>query len=235
MIEFVACDNDSVIVTKVKKIIENVMMKNKLDYNVNTFNDYNDEFMNFISNSSKCTIYILDIVTPSRSGIDVARIIRQNDLNSVIIFLTGHEELGQLILRKELLFLSFINKYDNFVERLNKVIVDALRHLNVKRVLRFEEKGTIYTISLDDILYITRDSIDRKSIIKTNKNEFKTYKSLLEIMGMLDDRFCRSHKSCIVNLDRVCKVSKLKKIIEFDNGTSIDLISDKYKNKLIKI
>lgn len=232
MIDFIICDDDNSIVEKVLKVISNIMMKNKLEYNVHTFNDYDDTFLNFISNNERCCIYILDIETPSRSGIDIARIIRKNDINSIIIFLTGHEELGQIVLKKELLFLSFINKFEDSLERLNSSISEALRFLSVKKVLRFEERGTIYTISVNDILYITRDSVDRKSIIKTNQNEFKTYKSLMEIKSMLDDRFYQTHRACIVNMDRVSKINKQKKIIVFDNGITIDLVSDKYKKEL---
>lgn len=234
MIEFVICDDDSSIVKKVVNVVSNIMMKNKLEYNINYFYDYNDEFMNFVSNNNHCCIYILDIETPSQSGIDVARIIRKNDIESVIIFLTGHEELGQIVLKKELFFLAFINKFENSLERLNSSILEALRYLNIKKMLRFEENGIIYTISINDILYVTRDSLDRKSIIKTNNNEFKTYKSLIEIKSMLDDRFRQSHRACIVNMDRVFKICKKEKIIVFDNDVSIDLISDKYKKDLLK-
>lgn len=233
MIDFIICDDDSIVVEKVVKVVSNIMMKNRLEYNIHTFNDYDDEFIKFISRNNHNCVYILDIETPSRSGIDVARIIRKNDIESVIIFLTGHEELGQIVLKKELLFLAFINKFEDSFERLNSSILEALRMLSIKKILRFEERGTIYTISVNDILYITRDSIDRKSVIKTNNNEFRTYKSLVEIKSMLDDRFCKTHRACIINKDRVCKINKQKKIIVFDNGLSIDLISDKYKKELV--
>jgi len=235
MIDFIICDNDSTVVEKVVNVVSNIMMKNKLEYNIKTFNDYDDCFIKYMSNNTNCCIYILDIQTPSRSGIDVARMIRKNDINSIIIFLTGHVELGEEILKKELLFLSFINKFDHSLERLNNSILEALRILSIKNILRFEDRGTIYTIFIDDILYITRDSIDRKSIIKTNKCEFKTYKSLAEIKSMLGESFHKSHRSCIINMDRVCKINKQKRIIVFDNGITIDLISDKYKNDLVKI
>ncbi len=235
MINFIICDDNNLVVEKVQETVSNVMMKNNLEYNINTFNDYSNEFMEFISNNNSCSIYILDIETPSRSGIDIAREIRKNDVNGMIIFLTGHEELGQIILKKELLFLSFINKFENSMERLESSIQEALRLLNFKKILQYEERGTIFTISIDEILYITRDGVDRKSIIKTSKSEFKTNKSLVEIHSMLDTRFKQSHKSCIVNIDRVFQFNKQKRIITFDDGSTIDLVSDKYKKDLIKI
>ena len=44
-----------------------------------------------IENKMPFKIYLLDIETPSASGIDIARKIRSKDVDSVIIFLTGAE------------------------------------------------------------------------------------------------------------------------------------------------
>ena len=232
MIEFVICDDTKLITEKVSSTIADIMMKNKLVYRTLIFNDYNKSFIKLISKKECMRIYILDIVTPSGSGIDMARLIREKDMESVIIFLTGHEEFGDTILKKELWFLSFINKFDDSDNRLRKSIKKALQMLNVQTRLHFEEKGVIYNISLNDILYITRDSIDRKSVIKTEHNEYRTYKTLLELKNLLDGRFIQTHRACLVNMERVIFINKMKKIISFDNGINIDLLSDKYKKEL---
>lgn len=232
MIEFVICDDNKFITEKVAKTIADVMMKNKLIYRTVIFNDYNNSFMKLVVTKECMRIYILDIETPSRSGIDVARIIREKDMESIIIFLTGHDELGPTILKKELWFLSFINKFDDSDRRLRNSISKALQLLNIQSRLHFEEKGVIYNISLSDILYITRDSIDRKSVIKTQHNEYRTYKTLLELQTLLDGRFIQTHRACLVNGDRVVTINRVKKEIVFDNGVKIDLLSDKYKKEL---
>lgn len=232
MLEFIICDDDKIITEKVEKTIDDIMMKNKIIYKTISFYDYNDEFIKLINNKECIRIYILDIETPSRSGIDIARVIREKDMESIIIFMTGHDELGPAVLKKELWFLSFINKFENSDERLKKSILKALQILNIQTKLHFEERGVIYNISLNDILYITRDSIERKSIIKTEKNEYKTYKTLLELSSMLDDRFVQTHRACIVNKERVAIINSMKKKILFDSGLTIDLLSDKYKKEL---
>jgi len=234
MIDFVICDDDKNICKKVTNIISKIMMKNKQAYRTKIFNDYDDSFLESIKKNKKLVIYILDIVTPSRSGIDIARMIRKNDVDSVIIFLTGHDELGPIILKKELLFLSFINKFDEAEEMLTNAIEKSLHILNVKKVLKFEEKGVMYIISLNDILYITHDNSIRKSIIKTSSNEYSTYKSLVAIIKMLDGNFIRIHRSCIVNFDRVSVINKKAKIVTFDNNENIDLLSLKYLKELKK-
>ena len=231
-INFIVSDDNEKILKEIERIISSVMMKNKLAYKTHLFNDYDDSFIKMVRSNLPNKIYILDIETPTRSGIDIARIIRNEDVNSMIIFLTAHDELGLTILKDELMFLSFINKYDNYEKRLIKSIKKALELLKVRNIVRFEEKGIIYTINLDDVLYITKDSVDRKSIIKTNHNEFKTYKSLSEIKELFGKNFVKTHRSCLVNLDRIVYVNTVKKIIKFDNGIQIDLLSEKYKKEL---
>ena len=88
------------------------MIKNKIEYKTHVYDDYNKKFMDVIENKMPSKIYLLDIETPSRSGIDIAREIRRKDVDSVIIFLTVHEELGNIVLKNDLMFLSFINKFD---------------------------------------------------------------------------------------------------------------------------
>jgi len=117
---------------------------------------------------------------------------------------------------------------------LTNAIEKSLHILNVKKVLKFEEKGVMYIISLNDILYITHDNSIRKSIIKTSSNEYSTYKSLVAIIKMLDGNFIRIHRSCIVNFDRVSVINKKAKIVTFDNNENIDLLSLKYLKELKK-
>ena len=132
------------------------------------------------------------------------------------------------------MFLSFINKFDNFEKRLLNSLNKALNILKTKRVIKINDRNIIYTINLDDILYITKDSYERKTIIKTDYNEIKINLSLNELIKMLDGRFIQTHRACYINNDRRIKVDKNNKIITFDNGEEIDLLSNKYKKEVMK-
>ena len=136
-------------------------------------------------------------------------------------------------MRNDSLFLSFINKFDDYENRLVKSIEKALQILKVKKMIRFKDGGVVYTISLDDILYITKESIERKSIIKTDYSEFKLSKNLNEIAELLDDNFIQTHRACIVNKKRIASYNKPKRLITFDNGETIDLVSTRFEGELI--
>lgn len=225
------CDDDNIIVERISNIITKQMMQNSIEYKIIKFYDYNNNFIKYISNGIT-RIYILDIETPTRSGIDAARIIRNYSIDSVIIFLTGHQELGFLLLNEEFNFLTFINKFDNSEKRLRSSIQKSLQLLNIKRRIRFEDSGIIYTISLNDIIYIERDTVKRKCLIVTSTVKYYLNKNLSEIKKMLDDRFIYSHRSCIVNTARITSINKRKNIIIFDNETRINLLSSNYKKEL---
>ena len=58
-------------------------------------------------------------------------------------------------------------------------------------------------------------------------------KTLNDIIDMLDERFIQTHRSCYINDERKVSIDKKNRIIYFDNGESIDLLSDKYR-KVVK-
>jgi len=229
MINVIICDDNEKDRINAEKISKKFMEKNKKEYKIYTFDNYNKSFDSLISSKIPSKIYLLDIETPSRSGIDVAREIRRKDVDSVIIFLTAHEELGNIVLKNDLMFLSFINKFDDFEKRLNNSLEKSLDLLNKKNTIRFLDRNILYTININDILYLTKDSFERKTIIKTDYTEFKVNKTLSEIIEMLDERFIQTHRACYINNDRKIKIDKGNRIITFDNGETIDLLSDKYR------
>ena len=232
MINIIICDDNQNDREKAIKCVEKFMTGRKLEFKIYPFNDYNNKFNATMNSNLPMKIYLLDIETPSSSGIDIARKIRKTDVDSVIIFLTGHEELGNIILKNDLMFLSFINKFDDFNNRLSNSLNKALDLLKNRKIIRLNDRNITYTIDINDILYITTDSYERRTIIKTDYNEIKVNKSLSEIKDMLDDRFIQTHRACYINNERRIKVDKTNKIITFDNGETIDLLSDKYKRNV---
>lgn len=232
MVNFIVCDDNDNFRQKVIEQIKNYMDNHNFDYHINEFNDFDSDFIKIIKSDLHNVIYVLDIEAPTRSGIDVARIIRREDLESPIIFLTGHQELGSIVLARNTNILSFINKFDNFASKLKSSLDTAMKLLGHKHMLKFEDRGSVYSIDCNKILYITTDTVARKTIIVTDNNEFAVNNSLTYFLNMLNNDFCQSHKSCIINKNRVSKINNNINVIIFDNGTTIDLLSNKYKKEI---
>lgn len=233
MINFIICDDVLKYRQKIEKIVSKYMMKNKLEYKTHVYNDYDADFMKIVSSKIPFKVYILDIETPTKSGIDIARIIRHKDVNSILIFITGHQELDRVVMKNDFLFLAFINKFDNCEERLINALDKSLKLFKIKKVIKFKDNGIMYSIPLDDILYITRDSIDRKCIIITDYSEFRVSKNLNEIENMVNENFIKTHRACLINKKRIISYNKPKRIVTFDNGAKTDLISTRFDKELI--
>lgn len=233
MINFIVCDDNNMIRKNIENIINQMMMKNDYDYRISLYSDYDKKFMQDMDLPLCNKIYILDIETPTNSGIDIARRIRQKDIDSIIIFLTSHYELGSVLLEDELMFLTFISKFNNQDERLESAINSALKMIGKKQAIRFDDHGVLYTLPINDILYVTRDSINRKCILKTDYSSFKINKTITEFIDLLGEDFIQTHRSCLVNKNRIRVTNKRKNTITFDNGEIIDLLSDSYKKEVV--
>lgn len=231
MINFVVCDDEKEFRNKFTLIINKLFMKNNIEYKIHEFSMYNKDFENFINNDMSSKIYILDIeMKNSISGIDIARKIRKNDWDSIIIMVTSHSELGYEALKAQIMLLDFISKFDECEKNLEKVLKKAINKVDSKKVIQFQNSGVTHRIYLEDILYVTKDTVDRKCIIRTTYNEFAVNKTMNEMIDELGSSFYLSHRSCLVNTDKIKTVNWKDSIIHFNNGETIDLLArDKKK------
>lgn len=228
--EFVVCDDEKLFRSNVVKIINKVYMNNNEDYKITEFDSYTKDFEKLINKKSS-KIYILDIeIKNSISGIDIARKIRRNDWDSIIILVTSHNELGYQAMKAQIMLLDFVSKFDDCEKSLTNAINKALELVNKKKVIRFDTNGATYVVYLSDILYIERDTVDRKCIIHTVNRVISTNKSLSELANELGNDFYLCHRSCLVNLLNIDHVIWRDSIVYFRNGESMNLVSrDKKK------
>jgi len=233
MINFIVVDDNIEIAKNVEKIINKVMLSSNFEYKIHIFHDYDSKFMKFIEKPLSNKIYFLDIETKSASGLDVARIIRKNDSQSIISFITAHEHLGGVIIKESLMVLTFICKFDNFELKVKQAVEKAVQIVGEKKIIKFTDYNTLYIIPIEDILYITRDSVDRKCMIKTDYTTYKVGKTLSELKEMSLGSLTQTHRACLINEKRVRKIDKSNKVILFDNGETIDLLSSFYKKELV--
>lgn len=228
--EFVICDDEKLFRSNVRKIIDKMLINNDDYYEVTEFAKFDQSFQKKIK-ENKSKIYILDIeIKDSISGIDIARQIRKNDWESIIIFVTSHNELGYQALKAKIMLLDFISKYDDFENNLEITLKKAISLVNNRKTIKFDMDGVSYIIHLNDILYVEKDTVDRKCIIKTTYTEISVNKTLNYMLQVLDNRFYLSHRSCVVNTEKIRKVDWKNSTIYFDNGSSTTLLSrDKKK------
>lgn len=226
MINIIICDDNLMDANKVEKVIKKYFKY--LEHNIYMFYDFDKSFMKIIDSSLENKIYLLDIETPSMSGIDVARKIRKNDYSSVIIFLSGHDDLSRIVAKKNIMALNFINKFDSLEKNLIQSLDLALSIVGKKRRVKFESRGVIYNIEIDKILYISKDTIGRQTLIVCDNITYALKLNLKEIIKELDNDFIQTHRACFVNKNRIKLFDHNNMIITFDNLETTKLISKKY-------
>ena len=232
MLNFVACDDNLDFLESVCLAIDEFMADyTSLQYHIDKFDDYDLPFKRHVVENQNREIYILDYDMPTENGIDMANFIRNLDKKSVIIILTAHHEVAADIYKARLNVLTFISKDKQYAKLLKLAFAEVLDYFkDAEDVLSFTDSGNSFSIPLKSILYIGKNG--RKTVVKTDRGEFESYMSLEKMKELLPKSFKQTHRACIVNMKRVCRINYGKRIIHFDNGLQIDYLSDKYKEEL---
>ena len=96
MLNFVICDDNLNLLDKLSKILENIFVKNEFDAQIVLKTDNTDTLLDFV-NSTKTDVLILDInLKSNKSGLDIAKAVREKNKDIYIIFTTAHLEYAML-------------------------------------------------------------------------------------------------------------------------------------------
>ena len=237
MINFIVCEDEKEIRVNTKNQIIKFMMNYDIDYKIYEFDGYNAKFNKIARTDSGFKIYFLDIKTNAGSGIDAARMIREqyDDWVSVIIVMTSFSEYKYEVLSSRLYLLDFINKLDNCNKKIKEDLIIAMKHYDRKyKMLSYEYNHTYYKIEYRQILYIEKEPDSKRCIIKTKTGEQIIPGTLTDVSKKLDDRFLKVHKSMIVNTNEIAKYEIKKNKLTFKNSEHTHLIARDKKKELIK-
>lgn len=171
-----------------------------------------------LENDSNCyidtDIFLLDIEMGNISGLELAKILRMNNYTGFIIFLTAF---------KDYVFEGYnVHAFNFFVKPINKsLLFQCLDEIKEKMASNFytyknKNKETRF-IPFNDIIFFLSNS--HYTDITTSKAIYSQYASLKTILNTLPRQFIQVHKSCIVNMDHIYKISKNK--IYLSNGSSV--------------
>lgn len=233
MLRFIICEDNKDFLNRLSNSITKVMMSYNFEYKINKFTQYNKEVEELISSKDELKIYILDIELPDISGLEIASMIREDDMDSIVIFVTAHMEFKNDIFYSRLLAIDYIAKDRYWEDRFEKTISYTIKKLNKNRVLMFEYNYNSYRIPYDSITYIEKVADNRKCLIYTEDNScFEIVATISELSKKLGPNFFKTHKSCIVNIDKVKKINYAENIITFTNGVSGYLLSNRNKKEL---
>lgn len=233
MINFIICDDNEFFLMEIYKVVNDFCLNKRINFEIHIFKNYDNNFFDIVRQELDNKVYILDIETPSGNGIDVAKKIRNKDLNSFLIFISSYtaKYINQVV-SSDTMFIGYISKRKNYHEELLKKLKKIFKLGFQKNIIRFKDQGIIYTFDMRNIIYIEADSKKRRSIIHTQSGKTEVRLTLKKLMQVLDYRFEYSHRSCIINHEQVFYIDTIVKIIKFKNGTTINLLSDSFIKKI---
>lgn len=233
MVRFIICEDNKEFLMKIHNILTKVMMPYNFEYKINEFTEYNKDVHEIINKEGEQKVYILDIELGEISGLEIASEIRENDLESIILFVTNHSECKNDIFYSRLLALDYIPKDKLWSSRFEETMNYIIKTINKKGVLIYNFNRNSYRIPYDNILYIEKVQDVPKCIIRTeNGEEFETSMSIIELSEKLGHSFFQCHKSCIVNIEKIKRINYSENTITFLNNETVYLLSNRKKKEL---
>ena len=188
-----------------------------------------------IASGSKPDILFLDIQMPGMDGMETAKVLRQDNENMILIFVTAAEEY---------VFQAFdVGAFHYLVkpfsdEKLKEVVTKAVH--NIKRSSRLEKDekyimvqtaGSHIKIFLRDIVYA--EVYNRKVIIHTRSTDIEYYGKLQELSDMAGTDFFRTHRAYLVHFKYVEKYDATNAIAQMlvANGHKLYFYTHYNENK----
>lgn len=202
------CDDEKTFRSELVKMLLEYRNLHRLGMDIREFNNG----QSLLKDDSVFDLVFLDYQMDDIDGLETARIMRKNNDNCAIVFVTSYptfireafEVDAMRFLDKPVSKTKLFESIDNFIKmQKNKFTISV----NVD--------DEIVRIETDSILYIEADG--KYSIIRTKEEFYHSSKTLNEILNALPIYcFYRTHRSYAVNLYHIKKYDN--KRIYFDNG-----------------
>lgn len=151
-------------------------------------------------------VYLIEMNMPDRSGLEIAREIRKEYSESVIVFLSDSAKTEEVLPTYELGAFRYILR-EELEEKLNRCYESVFPVIDRKNSSAYviEKRGRVEKIPYKEILYLRKDG--KYVVITHKKGESRVRKALEEVWEELkSDDFLRVEKGYIVNLNHAEKM-----------------------------
>lgn len=187
------------------------------------------EFMESLDSGEKYDVALMDIDwKDSVNGIDYAAKMYRKSPHTKIIFVTGYsEQYIESVFMKKTNIEGYLSKpvtADKIKTILKKI--ESKRMQEEEKRLILKQRKDLISVKYSCIMYI--ESVLHHVRIHTVDNIIEVYSSMSDIMRNLPDNFCKCHKSYIVNMDYIKKLTKECIYIE-DSKDTVPISRLKFK------
>lgn len=223
MLNIAVCDDESVEIEYLTSLIQQWSAMTDTAVRVISFSSA-EAFLFKYEEDKSFDVLLLDIQMKAMDGVELAEKIRKTNDSIQIVFITGFTDffsrgydvsaLHYLIkpVKKEKFFEVLSKAYDNCNKKEAYILVNVDNE-NLR-------------INLKDLFYI--EAFGHSSTLYCKNNEYTVKMSVSEIKDSLDESFLYCHRSYIVNLKHILKLSKTDLFL--DNGKTVPVSRRMYND-----
>lgn len=233
MLNFVLCDDNKTVISKLEKMIDSICIANNIDATIGLSTTKSNDVFEYIKTNNVDVLFLDIDLKENISGITLAEQIRKFNKKIYIIFTSAH--LEYILIAYKCKTFDFLPKPVS-LEKLNETILRLVEDMNYSNIsssfIRLNTKNTI--INKDNINFIKKDGM--KLIFYTDTRIYETYNSFNKISCELPNNFIRCHKSYIANINKISDIQTDNSISFKNNFNNAKcFIGPKYKNKLMEV
>lgn len=222
LMRIAVCDNERSCIEKMKKLLEKSSMEIVYLVFIRP-----EELLDAMEKGQMFDVVCMDIEwNEPRNGIDFASELVELSPLTQVIFITGYnDKFSQQIFLKNVNLCGFLVKpvEETVLNELLKKVIKNQKKVSTGKLL-IQTKSNSFAIPYYEILYL--ESQAHQLLIHTEKQTFTTYGKLTDILKQLPDCFTNSHKSYLVNLDKVIRIEE--KIAVLESGEEIPISKSRY-------
>lgn len=229
MLKVVICDDEENILKEASYIVDKKLSEKQMSYNLQAINDARILLDELKKNT--IDVLFLDIDMPYYSGMDIASYISENNLSTILIFVTSHDEL---------VFKTFAYKPFGFIRKthLDEEIDELVDRLSKELEFRKQElviakAGEIVKIPLNEISYIESDG--NYLNIRTGEEIIRHRETMTNMENELKGKdFIRCHKGYLVNVNHIERMKMSELAVKCGNDDAILPVGRSYEKDVKK-
>lgn len=231
MINIAICDNNKYITGFTERLLETIANEQGISIDCNVYFDGASLITAIKEQQMFYDLIYMDIEMNKINGIQAAKLIREMEMPTLIVYLSGHEEYMKELFCTEPF--RFLQKPINTVE-FRKVFLAACNKIRKKEgYFSFNYNKVFYKIPFNRITYF--ESHSRTIFIHVSEHfgatTYKFYGKMNYVdnrISTINNRFLRIHQSFLINFDYVKSISFTEAIMM--DGRHLQISENRRKN-----
>jgi len=225
----IMCEDNQIQLQQLDKLVENYILFHSDLFKTELKANAPKQVIEYLDKAQPQNgIYFLDIdLKADLDGIQLAEIIREKDVQAEIIFVTTHDELAPLTLKRKVAALDFIEKdqpLDDYRQEIYdtldyaKKIIDETRTVQ-KKGFSFEVGSQVYNLAKSEVIFLEASDIPHRLNLNSTNGKFEFYGKLTDLEKKYPFLF-RISRSCLINPENIQHVDFSIREVGFSDGST---------------